>query len=682
MKQLENFTLNERHFRDIVESSLDMIFRLNEPGDFIYLNHATSQITGYSNEELAGTNFYQLIRTDKRNQTLKFYTTQIHEKNNTSYLELPLVKKDGTLVWIGLNMILEEVEPGVHQMSGIARDITEKINADKQKENWISRLLVLIENLQEGVLMEDENRKILIVNRAFCDLFSVRLIPEDLIGKSYVNAHNHIRRLFEDPALFAKQEEDVIKNRHIVIGQALNLTNNRVYERDFIPIYIETGYCGNLWKYRDSTEKVRIRKELITSRKKYQSVIETMRLGLMEVDSNDNIITANDAFCEMLGYKSVQDLVGKPSLETLLDKDQQILMQQQMANRSKNESNTYEIKAKRADGGHAWLLISGTSLLVSNDNIIGSMGIHLDITYQKRITIELEEKKALQRLMEWQEKSMHELEAKVQERTSEIVQQKEIIENKNKQITRSIDYALLIQQSLLPKRADFDRVFEENFIIYKPKDVVSGDFYFFKEGEDDTCYLSAVDSTGHGVPGGFMSMLGMEKLSLAVSKGGSPGQILSSMNASIKSTIRSSGDEIGLLDGYDMALCKIDLKNLVMDFSGAMRPIWIIKNNSNEILEIKGTRRSIGGRTRDMDVFDSHRIKLSKGDSFYIFTDGYTDQFNDTGSKITSSKFKQYLLSIQNKSMAEQGKLLDGFIESWKGDAKQTDDLLVIGVKM
>ncbi len=516
MKQLDNLTLNERHFRDLVESSMDMIFRLNEVGDFIYLNPATCKITGYLQEELVGMNFYNLIRADKRNQTIKFYASQHQEKTASSYLELPVVKKDGTLAWIGLNMLLEEVDDNGYKLSGIARDITEKVNADKQKENWISRLLVLIENLQEGVLMEDENGKIVLVNRAFCDLFSVRLIPEDLIGKNYVNAHNHIKRVFEDPVGFAKQEEELKKNRHILIGQLLNLPNDRFYERDFVPIYVETGYSGNLWKYRDSTEKVRTRKELMMSRKKYQSVIETMRLGLMEVDGNDNIITANEAFCEMLGYASVNDLIGKPSLETLLDNDQQILMQQQMATRSKGDSNTYEIKAKKADGGYAWLLISGTTLLDANENVIGSMGIHLDISYQKRIAIELEEKKALQQLMEWQERSMLDLETKVLERTSEVVQQKEVIENKNKEITRSIDYALLIQKALLPKKSNLDQVFSENFILYKPKDIVSGDFYFFQEGEEQTYYLAAVDSTGHGVAGGFMSMVGMEKLSLAL----------------------------------------------------------------------------------------------------------------------------------------------------------------------
>src|SRR3954471_8535810 len=152
------------------------------------------------------------------------------------------------------------------------------------------------------------------------------------------------------------------------------------------------------------------------------------------------------------------------------------------------------------------MLISGAPLFDHNNNVIGSVGVHLDITYQKRIAIELEEKKAMQNLMEWQEKAMEHLEEKVQERTFEVVKQKEIIEHKNKEITNSINYALRIQQALLPEKSYLSKTFPDCFIVYKPKDIVSGDFYFFGHNSDDTCYLAAADSTGHGVPGGFMSM--------------------------------------------------------------------------------------------------------------------------------------------------------------------------------
>ncbi|MCC6369938.1 MAG: PAS domain S-box protein [Bacteroidia bacterium] len=680
MKQLDSLTLNEVYFKQLIESSVDLFFKLNENGDFTYASPAAQAITGYLPDELTGLNFFQLLKLDIRSFAKRFYDNQLKEKTETTYLELPIIKKDGSITWIGQNISIEQNLNGF-SLIGVARDVNEKVNSDKQKDNWISRLLVLIENLQEGVLMEDENRKITLVNRAFCDLFAVRLIPEDLIGKNYINAQNHIKRLFEDPKTYSLQEDDVRNNRHILIGQSLNLADGRVYERDFVPLYIETGYSGNLWKYRDSTEKTRIRRELIKSEKKYKNVIEAMRLGLMEVDKNDNIITANDAFCEILGYETVNDLVGKPSFQTLLDEEQQELMKQQMATREKGDSNTYEIKARRADGGHAWMLISGAPLFDENDNVVGSMGIHLDITHQKRIAIELEEKKALQSLMVWQEKAMENLEEKVLERTSEVLQQKEIIENKSKEITKSIDYALLIQKALLPKTEDISKAFKEHFILYRPKDIVSGDFYFFSQLDESSCYICAADSTGHGVPGGFMSMLGSEKLSVALSKGGSPGEILAQMNRSIKNTLRNIGEEIGLLDGFDMALCKVDLKNLIVEYAGALRPIWIIRKGATTIEEIRGTRRSIGGRTEESQLFDTHVLQLNAGDTIYLFTDGYTDQFSHSGVRLTTKRLSEVLLTIQDKSILEQEIHMTEFLNQWQGHGKQTDDILLIGIK-
>jgi PAS domain S-box-containing protein len=668
-------------FKQFIEASNDLIFRLNESFDFTFVNPALIELTGFSEQELLQMNFYDLLKVDTRTYTRKFYQTQINERIKVTYHEMPLQTKDGGTVWIGQNVtLLQQNEELLFTV--IARNISEKVKIDNMKENWILRLSVLIENLQEGVLMEDENRKITLVNRAFCDLFSVRLIPEDLIGKNYVNAQNHIKRLFENPTDFAQLETEVVTNKHIVIGQALNLANGRVYERDYVPIYVETGYAGNLWKYRDCTEKVKNRNELIKSKKKYKNVIETMRLGLLEVDHDDNILQANEAFCEILEYDSPEQLIGKKSFETLLDEEQQELMRFQMANRNKGDSNTYEIKVKKANGDFAWMLISGAPLFDEQNNIIGSVGIHLDITYQKRIALELEEKKNLQNMMEWQEKALLNLEEKVLERTSEVLKQKEIIEEKNTQITNSIEYARRIQQAILPDKAEVARTFEDSFIMYRPRDIVGGDFYYFKNKRDSIYYLCAADSTGHGVPGGFMSMLGSEKLKDAVSSGKDPGEILSILNRSIKNSLNSSDTEITLLDGFDVGLSMIDIKTFTVSFAGALRPMWIIHPDGKDVEEVKGTRRSIGGRTEEDEPFETHQIKLNKGDCLYLFTDGFNDQFNKSGKRMTSKRFRELLLSINDMPMKEQGEYLEGYLETWMGGGRQTDDILVIGVRL
>jgi PAS domain S-box-containing protein len=682
LKELDKIVLGDLHFRQLVEHSSDMIYRLNETGDFVYVNPAATTITGYSKEELLNMNLSYLLRADKKDFAARFYLKQIEEKTQNTYLELPIITKDGKLGWIGQSAVLEERTNG-SQLVVIARDISERMKTEKQQQMRNARLLVLIENLQEGVLVEDENRKITLVNRAFCDLFSFRLIPEDLVGKDYNNAINHVKKLFRDQKQFAEHEEALIANKNIFIAKTIELTDGRIFEIDYIPIYIETGYMGNLWKYRDTTEKHKVKNDLIKSEKKYKSVIDTMRLGLLEVDKNDRIMSANESFCEILEYKSVDDLIGLPAFETLLDEDQQRIMKEQMAMREAGNSNAYEIKVKKANGkDYAWMLISGAPLYDHHNNVIGSVGVHLDITYQKKIAIELEEKKAMKSLMEWQEKAMEHLEEKVIERTSEVVKQKEIIEYKNKEITNSITYALRIQQALLPNKDELDKVLPESFILYKPKDIVSGDFYYFNMIREGTCYLAAADSTGHGVPGGFMSMLGSEKLNDAVGKGGNPGEILAILNRSIKGSLRHTEKERAILDGFDISLCLIDMANSSIRYAGAHRPIWVLRKDSDEIEEIKGTKSAIGGWTDEFQMFETHHLQFAKGDSFYLFTDGFADQFGTTNKRLMTKKFKQVLCSIKNLSMAEQEKYLDNFFKTWKGSEEQTDDILVIGVRL
>jgi PAS domain S-box-containing protein len=681
LKQLDKVVLSDLHFKQIVEGSSDMIYRLNETGDFVYVNAAASQITGYSQHELLKMNYLQLVTTKQQEEVRKFYELQVQEKTPTTYYEFPILRKDGRQAWIAQTMQIEENRTGM-LMSAIARDITERTRSERQMSNKIAQLLVLIENMQSGVLVEDENRRIILVNRAFCDLFSVNLIPEDLIGKDYSYAAYFIKRLFKNPGQFAEHENYLINNKNIHIGQTLDLLDGRVYERDYIPIYVETGYTGNLWKYRDTTEENKIRNDLIKSEKKYKSVIDTLQLGLLEVDKNDKIITANDSFCRILEYDSVDDLVGKPAFETLLDEDQQRVMKEQMAMRKEGFSNAYEIKVKKAKDGYAWMLISGAPLFDHNNNVIGSVGVHLDISYQKRIAIELEEKKAMQNLMEWQEKAMEHLEEKVLERTSEVVKQKEIIEYKNKDITNSINYALRIQQALLPDKKEITRALPECCIVYKPKDIVSGDFYYFSRYTDHTIYLAAADSTGHGVPGGFMSMLGSEKLHDAVQKGGNPGEVLSLLNRSIKHSLRRTEGERTILDGFDVALVLLDTHTNVLRFAGAHRPAWIIRKDSAEIEELKATKSAIGGWTDEFQLFETHQVQLNKGDTFYLFTDGFADQFGHTGKRMMVKNFKKLLLSIQQKDLQEQERLLEEHLRNWMLEEEQTDDILVIGIRI
>jgi serine phosphatase RsbU (regulator of sigma subunit)/tetratricopeptide (TPR) repeat protein len=274
------------------------------------------------------------------------------------------------------------------------------------------------------------------------------------------------------------------------------------------------------------------------------------------------------------------------------------------------------------------------------------------------------------------------LEEKVRERTTQVMQQKEIIEQKNKEITDSINYAKQIQGAILPLRSEMTRLLPDSFCYYLPKDVVSGDFYWIAESEGKVL-VAAADCTGHGVPGAFMSMLGSSKLDHAVLERGQtrPSEVLRMLNSGVKSTLKQNEQGSLSRDGMDIALCSIDTKKMLLEFSGANRPLYYIRNGI--MCEVPATKSAIGGLTPEDHVFVHEEIELKKGDVIYLFTDGYADQFGGTeGKKFMTRRFKDMLLDISSKPMAEQQQILETTLAAWKKDREQVDDILVIGIKI
>lgn len=270
----------------------------------------------------------------------------------------------------------------------------------------------------------------------------------------------------------------------------------------------------------------------------------------------------------------------------------------------------------------------------------------------------------------------------VVEANSQIIAQKHQIEERNKDITDSLNYALRIQRAELPSRSDIFRALPDAMVLYKPKDIVSGDFYFFKEKEE-LLFFAAADCTGHGVPGAFMSLIGMERLSDAVAKSDNPSEILLLLNQSLAASLHSNANKAHTNDGLDIALCVIDKSRKLIHYAGANRPLWIRRQQVAGIEEIKPTKVCINGQSLEQGTFASHTIPYSDGDAFYMFSDGYADTFSrDTKKKLTSRKFKELLNNLSDKSMYQQQHYLDHFLENWRSGEEQTDDILVVGFKM
>jgi len=278
------------------------------------------------------------------------------------------------------------------------------------------------------------------------------------------------------------------------------------------------------------------------------------------------------------------------------------------------------------------------------------------------------------------------LEQKVIERTAELVEKQKEVEEQNdkiselyEEVTDSIKYAKGIQEAILPPDNFVKESMPNAFILYKPKDIVSGDFYWVEE-KNDKVYFAAVDCTGHGVPGAFMSIVGYNALNEALRVSETPGEILDGLNKGISKTLHNNAMGTTTKDGMDLALCSYDKKTRTLEYAGAYNPLYLIR--SGEVEQLKADKFAIGGYFEDPDQkYTNHVLQLEKDDYIYIFSDGYADQFGGPkGKKFMYKRFRDYLLTLNGKSMPAQKEFLDTTLEQWRGPLEQIDDVLVIGM--
>ncbi len=262
------------------------------------------------------------------------------------------------------------------------------------------------------------------------------------------------------------------------------------------------------------------------------------------------------------------------------------------------------------------------------------------------------------------------------------------ISKQKKDITDSIVYASRIQNAILPPLDIISSNFAENFVMFKPRDLVSGDFYWSKQIKN-FFYIVAADSTGHGVPGAFMSMLGISLLNEIVGKRdvNPPAEILNELRRRIKKSLKQTGKDGEQKDGMDMAICVLDIETNILQYAGANNPLYIIRNNKEteqtELIEIKADRMPIGIYPKDNQDFTNHEIQLFENDKLYFFSDGYTSQFGgEKDETFKSKRLKEKLISLQKIPMSQQLAVLDETLEKWRGKWEQVDDILMIGIQI
>ena len=430
------------------------------------------------------------------------------------------------------------------------------------------------------------------------------------------------------------------------------------------------------WNKATKEEKSQIQKE---KEEEQKQVVENLNEDI-EIKKQEHLVSLQEidnlSFemqAKELKLHVIQEKYEKQVLETKLkDQDIKLLEAEDELNKAEIENKNIELANQRKV-----LIIIGFSL-----GIISASLIYIFALYrQKRKNLILVKKQKEE--IDIQNVTLNQANEEIAAQRDELETQRDVLNKQNSEITSSIHYAEKIQNSILPSNERISKYIKDFFILFKPKDIVSGDFYwFYRKGED--YWAAVVDCTGHGIPGAFMSMIGNSLLNKIILEDDiiNPSQFLEKLNQEIRYALNQNKSDDTSDDGMDMTIVKMNLKEEKMTMALANHNAIVIKNNETEIIE--GDIHSIGGLFSDMPgiSFKDHIIDISKGTSVYMFSDGYQDQFGgDDNKKYTPERFKNKIIEIQAKSLDEQKTILEDTVDEWTGSNNQIDDILVVGVR-
>lgn len=415
----------------------------------------------------------------------------------------------------------------------------------------------------------------------------------------------------------------------------------------FLAIAVLAGITALVF-FKKSTNVRKELKRISTDKSNLENIIHQANDALLVIDIVDGrIYTANPKLSELLGYPH----------EKLLKLSVFDLHPKEMLNRSSEViADVWEKKG---------LIYTDVPFITSSGEILPVECSAKVIPYRGRPAILIYARDIRERLR---------MEKEIRDKNA-------VIEEKNKNITDSIRYAKRIQDSFLPTKAFMDEILLNYFVLFIPKDIVSGDFFWVNK-TDSKIFFSAIDCTGHGVPGAFVSIIAYVKLqqALIIHKLYTPSEMLDKLNEGVTEFFSQQGTSIEIKDGMDIALCALDRKKMLLEYSGANNPIYIVRNK--ELIEIHADKQPIG-EYLFRKKFTNKEIAVMQGDTIYLFSDGYADQFGGPkGKKFKHRQLRDVLLSVRDKSMDGQKEFLLNALSEWKGELEQVDDILVLGIRI
>ncbi len=397
---------------------------------------------------------------------------------------------------------------------------------------------------------------------------------------------------------------------------------------------------------------------------KLSIVAEKTDNSVIIMDPEGNLEWVNAGFTQLSGY-TFDEFVKYKSRNILQVSTTPDAIKAIKRCLSEKKTEIYESLMIHREGKRIWTQTTITPVLDESNNIVKLVAIDSDISKLKAAETEILQQKE-----------------EIETQRDEIEIQRDIANRHRKKLTDSIHYAKRIQNALLPPDEYLNSILDDYFVLYMPRDIVSGDYYWVTDFEDKII-ITAADCTGHGVPGAFMSVLGISFLNEIVNRNRQfqANLILNQLRKEVKTSLRQTKANLQSADGMDMALCIINRKEMTLQYAGAYNPLFLIRDN--ELTQIKADKMPIGVFLKEKDSFTNHEINLKKDDVIYMFSDGYIDQLDSNGGhKFLRSRFKKLLTHIHKKPFKEQKNILHKSHIEWRGTAEQLDDILVIGLKI
>lgn len=664
-KALKKLVESERKYASLSSISPAGIFRVDDTGRCLYVNRKYCELTGLREEEAKGFGYLKSVHPDDV-KAVNVAWKVILDTNQPTSTEFRFVKPDGDVVWvIGQTTTEIDAEGNITGAVGTITDITEHKERDLERQ----RLSNVVKQINNSAIITDAEGRIQWVNDGFTKLSGFRL--EEIYGQKP-------GAILQGPLTTDESRKAIRRGLDSKEPFTVEIIN---YHRNGTPYDISLSITPILNEKEevvqfvgistDITDRKAKEREVIEAEKRLRGVLQQSPDAVLLTDSSGEIIFFNQKAEELFGY-AAEEMLGE-TVEKLVPTKfrkghpKKRAAYAERATQRKMALHGMHFHGMRKDGTQFPADIMLSPIQQGDEQHI--MAIVRDITEQKKIA---EERRQF----------TEQLEAKVEARTLELSKTNEQLSELNRNLTDSINYAERLQLSILPEIDELNRAFSDSFVLFKPKDVVSGDFYWFHEQKNGAVLVCA-DCTGHGVPGAFMSMLGVELLNKYVAERGVkyPTYILENMDDGLEATLGKTG-ETTVADGMDISICTVDRVRKRIHFAGAARPL--IHISKGELNVYKGSRFGLGaldtGYAKD---FDTHIINYQEGDMIYQFSDGYADQFGgEKGRKFMMKSLKNLLLEIHSLPCSDQHTQLLKTFNTWKGSYEQVDDVLVMGVRL